>query len=116
MWGTTDRDREVLLLQQQIVSAEEQQFTDALRRGTAQDLASIDRLSATLSADDEIVALRESILTETRVRFAEGVLTSAEYVDRQTDVLGARVSRALHRVELAQARARFLTTLGIEVR
>ena len=115
-WGTTDRDREVLLLQQQIVSAEEQQFTDALRRGTAQDLASIDRLSAALDADDEIVALRDSILTETRVRFAEGVVTSAEYVDRQTDVLGARVSRALHRVELAQARARFLTTLGVEVR
>ena len=114
-WGTTDRDREVLLLQQQIVSAEEQQFTEALRRGTAQDLASIDRLSAALDADDEIVALRDSILTETRVRFAEGVVTSAEYVDRQTDVLGARVSRALHRVELAQARARFLTTLGIEV-
>ena len=115
-WGTTDRDRQVLLLQRQIVSAEEQQFTDALRRGTAQDLASIGRLSATLGADDEIVALRESILTETRVRFAEGVVTSAEYVDRQTDVLSARTSRALHRVELAQARARFLTTLGLEVR
>ena len=115
-WGAGDRDREVLSLQRQIVSAEEQQFTETIRRGTAQDLASIDRLSAALSADDEIVALRESILTETRVRFAEGVVTSAEYVDRQTDVLAARVSRALHRVELAQARARFLTTLGLEVR
>jgi hypothetical protein len=31
-------------------------------------------------------------------------------------VLAARITRALHRVELAQARARFLTTLGIEVR
>lgn len=115
-WGAGDRDREVLSLQRQIVSAEEQQFTETIRRGTAQDLASIDRLSATLSADEEIVALRESILTETRVRFGEGVVTSAEYVDRQTDVLAARVSRALHRVELAQARARFLTTLGLEVR
>lgn len=114
-WGTTDRDREVLSLQRQIVSAEEQQFTETLRRGTAQDLASIDRLSATLAADDEIVTLRENIVTETRVRFAEGVVTSAEYVDRQTDVLSARINRALHRVELAQARARFLTTLGLEV-
>ena len=115
-WGTTDRDREVLSLQRQIVSAEEQQFTDALRRGTTQDLASIDRLTTTLAADDEIVVLRETIALETRARLAEGVITSAEDVARTTDVLGARISRALHRVELAQARARFLTTLGIEVR
>jgi len=115
-WGTTSRDREVLALQRQIVSAEEQNFTDNLRRGVAQDLASIDRLAAAFAADDAIVALRERIAAETRVRFAEGVVTSAEYVDRETDVLSARVSRATHRVELAQARVRFLTTLGIEVR
>ena len=54
--------------------------------------------------------------SETRIRYGEGVVTSAEYVDRQTDVLAARISRALHRVELAQARERFLTALGVEVR
>jgi outer membrane protein TolC len=115
-WGTTSRDREVLALQRQIVSAEEQNFTDNLRRGVALDLASIDRLANALAADDEIVALRERIAAETRARFGEGVVTSAEYVDRETDVLSARISRATHRVELAQARVRFLTTLGIEVR
>ncbi|MEO5816327.1 MAG: TolC family protein [Gemmatimonadaceae bacterium] len=115
-WGTTSRDREVLAVQRQIVSVEEQNFTDNLRRGVAQDLASIDRLAGTLAADDEIVALRDRIAAETRVRFGEGVVTSAEYVDRETDVLSARISRATHRVELAQARVRLLTTLGIEVR
>ena len=114
-WGTTDRDREVLSLQRQIVSAQEQAFTEAIRRGVTNDLASIDRLAAALADDDEIVVLRERIATETQRRFAEGVVTSAEYVDRQTDVLSARIARAMHRVELAQARAHFLTTLGIEV-
>ena len=115
-WGTGRRDRQILELQRQIVTAEEQQFTNTLRRGVEQDLANIDRLESAIREDDEIVALRESILTETRARFNEGVVTSADYVDRQTDVLSARTSRALHRVELAQARARFLNTLGIEVR
>lgn len=115
-WGTTSRDREILALQRQILSAEEQQFTDNLRRGIEQDIATIDRLAVSVRDDDEIVALRESILAETRARFNEGVVTSADYVDRQTDVLSARTARALHRVELAQARARFLTTLGIEAR
>jgi outer membrane protein TolC len=114
-WGTTRREKELLALQRQIISAEEQQFTDNLRRSTEQDLASIDRLEVALTEDDQIIALREDIAAETRSRFNEGVVTSAEYVDRQTDVLSARIARALHRAELAQARARFLNTLGIEV-
>ena len=39
-----------------------------------------------------------------------------ECVDKQTDVLEARLMRATHRVERAQAQARFLTVLGLEVR
>ena len=43
-------------------------------------------------------------------------MTAAEYLDRSTELLQARFARAGHRVELAQASARFLTTFGLEVR
>lgn len=115
-WGTTRRDREALEIQQRIVAADEAAFTETIRRGVIRDLAAIDRLEGTLAADDSIVALRERVLRETRLRFGEGVVSSAEFVDRQTDVLTARIARTTHRVELAQARARFLTTVGLEVR
>ena len=98
------------------MTTEEQAFTQQLERAIEQDIASIDRLERALAEDDEIIALRESILSETRSRYRESVITSAEYVDRQTDVLSARVARALHRVELAQARTHLRTTLGLEVR
>ncbi len=115
-WGVTNRDRQINALQRDIVTSEEKAFTAGLRRAVEQDLASIDRLETTLSQDDEIIALRERILAETRSRYAEAVITSADYVDRQTDVLAARLTRASHRVELAQARSHLLTTLGTEVR
>jgi outer membrane protein TolC len=115
-WGSSSRDRQISALQRQIVATEEQAFTAQLQRGIEQDLASIDRLEATLTDDEQIISLRESILAETRSRYREAVITSAEYVDRQTDVLSARLARAIHRVELAQARAHLLTTLGMEVR
>lgn len=115
-WGGTGRERQVLALQQQIVATEEAAFTERVRRAVATDLATIDRLERALETDDTIIALRERILRETQLRFTEGVVTSAEYVDRQTDALAARLARATHRVELAQARARFLTSVGIEVR
>lgn len=114
-WGTTHREREALTLQQQIVASDEAAFQQSVQRAVARDVANIDRLAHALADDDTIVALRERILRETTFRFREGVVTSAEYVDRQTDVLGARLARASHRVELAQARAHFLTSLGLEV-
>jgi outer membrane protein TolC len=114
-WGHAARDRESLALERGVVDAEAQAFADALRRETTSDLATIDRLQRTLASDDEIVALREQIVRETTARFRESTVTAAEYVDRQTDLLTARITRAQHRIELAQARANYLTTLGVQV-
>jgi outer membrane protein TolC len=51
-----------------------------------------------------------------RLRLTEGVITASDYIDRETERLAAEFDRARHRVELAQARARVLTTLGLEVK
>lgn len=115
-WGSSSHARQIAQLQKRIVDTEEKAFTDQLRRAVEQDVAAIDRLESSLADDERIIALRESILTETRARYRESVITSAEYVDRQTDVLSARLTRGIHRVELAQAQAHLLTTLGAEVR
>jgi hypothetical protein len=44
------------------------------------------------------------------------VLTAAEYVHRQTDLLAARLAQAAHRVALAEARVDYLNVLGLETR
>lgn len=115
-WGTADRDREALQVQEQIVSSDEDAFTEVTRRAVERQLADIDRLESSLRTDDTIIALRARIERETRRRFEEAVITSAEYVDRRNDLLGARLTRVAHEVELAQARARYLTTIGLEPR
>jgi len=115
-WGSSRRDREVQYLQSQILHREEMAFTAQLERAATRDLATIDRLERALAADDAIIALHERVLAETARRHEEGAVTAAEYVDRETDLLAARIARDLHRVRLAEARARFLTTLGQEIR
>ncbi|HYD53358.1 MAG TPA: TolC family protein [Gemmatimonadaceae bacterium] len=114
-WGAAAREREILALQERIVRTDEAAFADALQRAAARDVETIDRVTAALALDDEIITLRERIEREARARLREGVLTAAEYVDRRSDVLEARLARAAHATELAQARARLTTTLGLEV-
>jgi outer membrane protein TolC len=115
-WGRSANERQELQLEREAVSADAAAFRDALRRQTVSDVATIGRLEQVLATDDEIVALREQIVREAASRFRESAITAAEYVDRQTELLTARISRGLHHVELAQARANYLTTLGLQVR
>jgi outer membrane protein TolC len=114
-WGTTNRNREALEVQREIIATNEAAFTESLHRGIQQSLASLVRLDSILALDDRIVALRERIEVETRAKLNENVVTASEYVDRTTDVLSARLARVQHRIQLAQARANLLTTLGVEV-
>jgi outer membrane protein TolC len=114
-WGTTTRERQVLELERQITTTNERAFADRLGRGVQSSLATMARLDTAIALDDRIVGLRAEIERETAAKLREGVVTASEYVDRNTDLLSARLASAQHRVELAQARAGYLTTLGLEI-
>jgi outer membrane protein TolC len=115
-WGAPARERDALSIQREIVTAEESAFTSGLRRAIENDLASIDRLRGALASDDRILELRDAIDRAARARLREGATTASDYLDRRTEWLTAQFDRARHRVELAQAQAHLLTTLGLEVR
>lgn len=114
-WGAAGRDRAILGVQRQIVDTEEAAFTDRLRREVQDELQAVGRLRDALAVDDRIVALREQVERQARVQLEERALTAAAYVDARTDLQEARVTRQRHRVELARAQARYLTTLGMEM-
>ena len=114
-WGRAAREQKIVELQQEAVAADEAAFVRLLERSIQNDLAAVDRLRDIAANDDRIVTLREAIEQETRVRFNERVVTAAEYIDRESDALEARLVRASHRVELAQAQSRVLNVLGVEI-
>lgn len=112
-WGRVAREQALLALRREAVRTEEEAFAAALGRGATAELADLDRLRATIETDERIVALRERVERQEGRRFEEGVITAADYVDARTDLLRARVALRLHEIELAGARARYLTILGI---
>jgi outer membrane protein TolC len=114
-WGTPSRESEIARLQSDIVTAEEDAFTRTVEQSTTTDIATIERLERALSSDAQIISLREAVERTARARMQEGVVTAADYVSRQSELVQAQFARASHEVELAQARARLLVTLGVEV-
>jgi outer membrane protein TolC len=115
-WGVTGRHKQALEIQRQIAVTNEAAFARDLRLALQSDLATLDRLATTLEIDQQIVTLRERTEREAGIRLAEGAVTTAEYVDRNTELLSARLAWTQHRVQLAQTQAELLTLLGAEVR
>lgn len=115
-YGRTKRELQSQQLQTQIVSSEEDTFTESLKRAAIAQRGQIAALQQSLPMDDSIVSLRERVLRETRLRFDEGEITSADYIARLTELLAAQLDRDARRVRLNEARARYLTTIGREVR
>ena len=99
-----------------VLATEEQALGRRLARAVATDLEEIDRLKQALADDERVVALRSEIERQARAQLDEGAITAADYVETRTDVLEARLTLEQHRVALAQARASYVTTLGLDAR
>lgn len=115
-WRGAERASEALRLQQRIVTTEERALAEQLARAVESDVADMRRLREAMASDAQLVALRQSIEEQARAQFNEGAITGAEYVETRTDVVEATLQLQRHRAELAQAQARYLTTLGLAPR
>lgn len=111
-WHSAGRDAAALRMEQRVVERDEQALARSLARQVVSDLEEIKRLAAALADDERVVALRTEVERQARAQHDEGTITTADYVETRTDVLEARLTLQRHRVELAQARATYLTTLG----
>jgi outer membrane protein TolC len=115
-WRSAGRTADALRQEQRVLETEEKALARSLGRAVVTNLEDIGRLGAALAEDRRAVALRVEVERQARLQHDEGTITTADYVETRTNVLEARLTLQRHRVELAQARAAYLTTLGMTPR
>ncbi len=115
LWDFLNADR-----QQQVLKIEQQKIDQEQRAFQRQLNASLDRISERIASikenmkrDREIIELRQQVVEESASQLKNGVITATEYVTELTRANQARLSLYINRVRLAQAKAEYLTTLGI---
>lgn len=114
-WGAINREQRLLEIRQRSIETEAAAFEAQLDRAVRPALETVERLDRALATDGRIIELRQRVETEARHQYEEGVLPAADYVDRRTDLHAARLLERLHRVQRAEAQARYLTTIGAEI-
>lgn len=115
-WGASRREREALTVQQQIIDTQEETFGRTLRLELAEYRNEDQRLNEALRLDEQLIAHRERIEAEAASQLENGVITTADYLEKRHDVFRARLQQRLHRLELLQVRVDYLTTIGEDVK
>ena len=111
-WGQSDRDRQLLTIQSQMIDNQLETFEHNLSLTDGKFREDISKLEKQLSRDEEIAALQNKILKQLAVQLEHGVITVNDYLLQSNAELRARQQLQLHKTQLIQIKIDYLTKQG----
>ncbi len=102
--GRTANERQVLTLQREAVSLRRETFDQNVNAQAVRLQADIERYERQLQQDDELIDLRRRNREVAAAQLDLGIMTATDYANELNAELQARESKALHELQLLQAR------------
>lgn len=109
-----NRKNETLHISRQKIIRDEQAFTKQLNVTLNRIDERIASILENIDRDEKIITLREKVVQESGSQLKNGVITATEYVTELNRTNQARLSLLMNKIRLAQARAEYLTALGVD--
>jgi len=107
-----NNDRQMITLNRQGVDIRQATFERNLSLQLRQQQTEIDKLTAQLATDAEIVALRGRVRRAAAVQLDNGAIAARDYTTELNAENQAQLSQKLHELQLLQARIQYRTLLG----
>lgn len=111
-WNSTKKQRQSLQVNKEIIDSEQEVFELNTAMEMTQQQSEINKISAFIASDEEIIALRKKILDTSRSQLKNGVITSSAYVTELTNLFEAENNLSTHQIQLQFAKANYKTTKG----
>lgn len=109
---TVQKDRELVRNNREAVELQKQTFLLNTNVVARQQNAELDRLRQLLAADDEIIALRESIKKSSAAQLENGVINTSDFLREVNAEDQARQNRIVHGIQLLMSEYSLGNTLG----
>ena len=110
--GKNRNEAETWRIQQEQLALQKQNMSSSFQVLSVRQQEEVNRLQGVLSTDDQIIALREEVLSSSKVAMDNGTMTAADYARDANAVLQAKLEKATHEVQLQQAILTYQHTLG----
>ncbi|QLE00041.1 TolC family protein [Galbibacter sp. BG1] len=111
-WGKVKKEKEILELEKQQLEAQKHAFKFDIESRKAEFIERIRATEKLLENDKEIVGLQQSILKQSDVQLANGVINSNDYLLQVNAALQAEQKYEFHKVQLEQLKIEYLTLIG----
>lgn len=111
-WNQSDRDRQLLSLQHQLVETQRATFEENIRIQETKIAEEISSLNQQIQRAEEIAALQQKILLQVAAQFDHGVITAAEYIDQVKAENQAQLTLQLNLLKLEKIKIDYLTLKG----
>ena len=111
-WKNTQRQREVIKLQQEIVQTKQESFLRNIDIASDQQNKQIAQLSELLQTDEELIRVRQRITKTSASKLENGSITMADYIQDLNAETSAKLTLETHRIQLKEAQVKLSNIKG----
>lgn len=111
-WGATDKQKQALQIQAQLVDNKRETFEFNLKTLRGKYVEEVTSLENQLLKDKAIVTLQEDILDDYSSQLDNGVITATDYTTQLNEGIQARWQLEVHRLQIQQLKSEYLTKMG----
>jgi outer membrane protein TolC len=111
-WGSESLQSQIYDVNRSIVDIQRETFYKNLTVTEQRYKSDIEKYSALLNKDDEILSVRQDIMKVTLSQLDNGIITATNYVTELNNYNQAMLTKNIHRLQLIQSKINFLTNQG----
>lgn len=112
-WNKSKTEQQALSVSEAIVSTEKETFVLNTNLQLREMQNEIMKTNEVITADSEIIALREYVIKSSDAQLKNGVITASEYLVELTNLFEAKTNQKLHEIQLALAKANYQVIKGL---
>ncbi|WP_372947853.1 TolC family protein [Mariniphaga sp.] len=106
-WNKTNRQKQVLTLQQEMIQKQEETFDQNIQLLLAQQKEQIGKLETILKTDQEMVELRTEITKSAASKLKNEFVTTTDYIRELQAETVAKLNLELHKIQLDEANEKY---------
>jgi outer membrane protein TolC len=111
-WKTTQRQQQMIKLQQDMVQTKQESFVRNIDLATDQQTKQINQLTEFMKSDQDLIQIRERITKSSSSKLENGAITTADYIQDLNAEITSRLMLETHKIQLKEARIKLENIRG----
>jgi len=111
-WSKVKREKQVLDIQNQIISSQKETFDQNLRADLHKKISDINKYYKLIEMDLEIVRLQENVVNTANNQMDNGTITTTNYLIEVNKKVKSHLNLEAHKLQLVYSKILYLTAIG----